>query len=283
MTGFTTLTFTVTTSSPIQLAELRKALEEESLSPYDQRVEQIVESPYFLQCEVLSEMLSLLKKAEGEKLGRTVGNLKLILPKLWPKLRVAEKGQIGQTYEDIYVAGKHFAALGLKNVLLLAQGFDFVPQTLRSDTFARAAKRLIEAHFSMNNYYKETVPAFELASLGSEIPKSVFPICMTAILCARLGNAHGFSWSAQASVNKILIALRNEQWEHYLNECLSTDKTILDKLEDDSPASRWHELCLELKLPNMRIDDPIIRELVESTSESEIRGLLPKIRSFIRG
>ena len=267
---------------PIQFAELRKTLEEESLLPNDLRVTQIVESPYFIQRTTLSVLLSLLKTANSAQLEHVIGNINVLLPKMWAKLGKPEKWQVGQTYAEVHAAGKHAATVGLKNALSVVQGFDYVPETLRSDTFAKAAHKLMEVHFSMNNFYNEGSSAAELVSLGSTIPKPAFPVCMTAILCVRLGNYYGIAWNAQDSANEILNALRKEQWEYYLNECLPNDKTILDKLEDPKPATRWTSLCEEFALAEKRIQNPFVAELTSASSHSQVQTARKKIRKAVR-
>jgi len=63
---------------PLQFSELRDALERESFSRNDDRVEKICESPYFIQRTVLSVLLSMLKTASGAQLEHAVGNANII-------------------------------------------------------------------------------------------------------------------------------------------------------------------------------------------------------------
>jgi len=76
---------------PIQFAELRDALESESFSRNDDRVEKICELPYFIQRTVLSVLLSMLKTAAGAQLEHAVGNTNVIVPRIWDCLRKPEK------------------------------------------------------------------------------------------------------------------------------------------------------------------------------------------------
>lgn len=123
-------------------------------------------------------LLSLLKSSRGAQLEHAVGNTNIVLPRIWSHLRQPERWQVGQAYAEVHTAGKKEASAGLKNALATVKGFDYVPETLRSDTFARAAHKVIEAHNSVNNYYKETAPIEELAALGTTIPRPAFPVCM---------------------------------------------------------------------------------------------------------
>ena len=263
---------------PIQFAELREALESESFGGDDTRIDQIAESPYFMQRTVLSVLLSMLKTSEGAQLEHAVGNTNVIVPKIWPNLRKPEKWQVGQAYAEVHAAGKSPAAVGLKNALAAVQGFDFVPETLRSETFAKAAQKVLEAHFSWDNFYKEARPLSELKMLGTTIPRPAFPLCMRAILCVRLGNSYGTANSAQTNVEVMLRSLRKEQWEYYLNECLPTDKTILDKMELSKPATRWIGLCTDFDLGEKSISDNKIRTLVEASNVTKVQAARRRIR-----
>jgi hypothetical protein len=267
---------------PIQFAELRQSLESESLAHSDSRVSQVAESPYFIQRTVLSVLLSMLKTASGAQLEHAVGNTNVILPRIWGNLRKPEKWQIGQTYAEVHSAGRQAAAVGLKNALASVKGFDFVPETLRSETFARAAQKVMEAHFAFNNFYNEAAPVRELAMLGSTIPRPAFPLCMRAVLCVKLGNYYGIANAAQSDADGILRSLRNQQWEYYLNECLPSDKTILDKIEDDKPANRWIGLCNEYKLSTLQVDNPRIKELLAASKTSVVQAARRKIRKVNR-
>ena len=264
---------------PIQFAELREALGEESFQRSDKRIDAILASPYFMQKTVLSVLLSLLKTANGAQLEHGVGNTNVIVPRLWSALRKPEKWQVGQTYAEIHSAGRRAAAVGLRNALAAVQGFDFVPETLRSDTFARAAKKVLDAHFSFDNYHKEATPTSELASLGSTIPKPAFPICMQAVLAVRLGNSYGVAYAAQGHANEVLTALRVEQWEYYLNECLPGDKTILDILVSDKPARRWAELTKEFSFKELDLVDPLVEKIASATSFEKVQSVAMKLRS----
>jgi hypothetical protein len=169
-------------------ATFRRSLEERTFTGNDEQIVGLLNSPYFFLKTTLSILMALLRTASGAQLEHVVRNNKLILPRIWPKLRKPEKWQTGQTYAEIYAEGKKDAVNGLKAALSEVAGFDSVPENLRSATFTRAAKDVMDAHQGMNNFYNEPSPMRALASLGSTIPSSAFPVCMTATLCAWLGN-----------------------------------------------------------------------------------------------
>lgn len=264
---------------PLQFAELRERLESESLGVDDERISQIAESPYFMKRTVLSVLLSMLKTAGGAQLEHAVGNTNVIVPQIWPDLRKPEKWQVGQTYAEVHAAGRRAAAVGLKNALAAVRGFDFVPETLRSETFARAAQKVMDAHFAWDNFYKEAAPLRDLKMLGTTIPRPAFPLCMRAVLCVKLGNGYGVAHAAQGDAREMLNSLRKEQWEYYLNECLPSDNTILDKLTDNKPASQWIGLSAEYNLADMQLSNQKLHSLAAATNINKVRNASRHVRT----
>ncbi|MCP9886458.1 hypothetical protein KBY96_00690 [Cyanobium sp. ATX 6A2] len=231
----------------MQFADFRKRLGEQTLSSGSGDVTAIQTSPYFFVRTTLSVLLSMIKTQQGATLEHAVGNCMVLVPSLWGRLREPERWQIGQAYAEVNASGNRLASGGLKKALLDVHGFDFVPETLRSSTYTEAAAKVLSAHFSMNNFFNERDPMQSLANLGTTIPMPAFAKCMEAALAVRLGNVWGEAWSAQSAANQLLSSLRPTQWEYYFNECLWRDRTVLDKLTDESkPVSRWCGLVAEL-------------------------------------
>jgi hypothetical protein len=248
---------------PVEFASLRRALENKTFDPDDVEVKNMIASPYFFLRTTLSVLLSLLKTGKGAQLEHAIGNANVFIPRMWPALRQPERWQTGQAYAELAAEGRRSASTGLKKVLLTVKGFDFVPETLRSDTYSAAAHQVLTAHFGYNNFYNEPEPMRVLADLGTTIPLPAFPVCMTATLCVRLGNRWGYSGAAQAAASQVLDGLRKEQWEYYLNHCLRSDKNILDKLaSDDRPLKRWVELVGEFDLNAKEVPDKHVARLL---------------------
>jgi len=254
---------------PMEFAALRKTLEEKTLASDSSEVSGILASPYFFQRTTLSVILSLVRTADGARLEHAVGNANAVIPALWTTLRQPEKWQVGNTYSVVAANGERTATAGLKKVLLAVQGFDFVPENLRSHTYTQAAHRVMEAHFGWNNFYNEGKPTRQLSNLGSTIPKPAFPVCMTALLCVRLGNSYGEARDASRAAHEMLTALRREQWEYYLTECLRSDKTILDKIASGGrTTAAWLNLVEALELSSIDVSDRNIGRLLPGDSPS---------------
>ena len=262
-------------------AAFRRSLEERTFKVNDEQIVGLLSSPYFFLKTTLSILMALLRTALGAQLEHVVRNNKLILPRIWPKLRKPEKWQAGQTYAEIYAEGKKDAVNGLKAALSEVSGFDFVPENLRSATFTRAAKDVMEAHQGMNNFYNEPSPMRALAALGSTIPSPAFAVCMTATLCVWLGNSYGYSWDAQGSANKILKGLSKERWVYYLDEVLPRDREVLAKLLFSKPAERWCELVQNFEILPAMVSNRTVSKLIRAGAEKSFDNVQNTTRNLI--
>jgi hypothetical protein len=217
----------------------------------------------------------------GAKLEHCLANLNQILPLLWPKLRDGERWQVGTTYSQVYSDGLETETAGLKQALLKVKGFDYVPETLRSSTFTKAAEALIQAHEGMNNFYNEENPALQLEKLGTVIPAPALGPCMTALLCVRLGNSYGASWSAQPIANRLLKRLGAERWSYYLENVLPGEMRVLEKLESTRPNAEWRGMSRSVLASDMAFKNKNIRDLVTASMADDERGVMSAARKLI--
>jgi len=262
-----------TMQPPVEFAKLREALETKTFADDDPELQGLVASPYFFLKTTLSVLLSLLKTSDGAQKEHVTGNCVIFIPTMWPSLRKPERWQVGQSYFDATGDGDRASTAALKRVLTTVQGFDYVPETLRSSTYSHAARKVLEAHFAFNNFYNEPAPVKALAKLGSTIPKPAFPICMSALLCVRLGNRYGRSVAAQAPASLVLNSLRKSQWEYYLVECLQADKNVLEKLYSSGfPLGHWIEVRDEFDLTSIEIENSLVSRIVKGNREAVIKA-----------
>ncbi|MFM7854581.1 MAG: hypothetical protein ACKO96_22310, partial [Flammeovirgaceae bacterium] len=105
----------------------------------------------------------------------------------------------------------------------------------------------------------------QLASMGSVIPINAFPICMTSILCVKLGNSFGVSWAAQPNADELLNKITKERWIYYFNEVLPNDERVLYKIQFNSRAERWADLITSRA---------IFQEIRSSIENSKVKKLL---------
>jgi hypothetical protein len=79
----------------------------------------------------------------------------------------------------------------------------------------------------------------------------------------------------------MLDSLRAEQWSYYLNECLRSDRTVLDKLVDDGPTKRWIELASIYRFHEIQPRQLQIRRLLEASAKN-IVGLVQQRAQELR-
>jgi hypothetical protein len=254
--------------APTEFVSFRSALEGRTFKTADSEVHALVAAPYFFKRTTLSILLAGVKGRSGAQYEHTLGNIAVIVPIIWPHFRDAEKWSVGQAYAEAVNAGNSAAVSALKKALVAVQGFDYVPETLRSQTFSGAASALINVHTSTNNFYNEKAAVVALVKLGSTIPWPAFPICMSALVAIYLGNRFGHTWDAQSDVEALFARLTNNQWEYYLNECLTNDQLILSKLAwYESPLDRWMELSKKYDFDDRVIKNRDVEKLINSSVE----------------
>jgi hypothetical protein len=246
-------------------------LEENTLNDDNPYILKLIQSPYFFHRTVIRILLSIVKTSNGAQLENALANSNLIMPMLWGNLQHPEKWQIGRTYSELFINGQTIAASGLKRVLLKVRGFDFVPEDLRSSSFIKVANEILGAHEGMNNFYNEPKPVSTLYNMGSVIPTPAFPICITAILCVKLGNNYGVSNAAQGIVNEMLKNTSRDRWVYFFKECLQYNDRLLYKLMDYKILDRWLGLFPEsiIDVALLEIQEKDLINLLKFTREND--------------
>nr|WP_320021726.1 hypothetical protein [uncultured Draconibacterium sp.] len=255
-------------SIAIEFSQFRDRLLNETLSPNDPQVEQLVNSPLFYLRTVISILISSIKSDKGARLEHTLANLNLLITNIWQHLGEKDKWNIGTAYRDVTAAGNTIAASGLKNALLKVGGFDYVPENLRSITFKNAAKRVIETHFAFNNFYNEPSVVKKLASLGSTIPSPALAECIQAYLVVYMGNSYGISYDAAEIARQKLGEITYERWDYYFRKVIQDDEIILSKFWGSSQVNRLSDLLqsngiteiLHLPKDNQKLFNSIIKK-----------------------
>jgi hypothetical protein len=252
-----------------RFVRFREDLLRKPLSDNDGTIDLIRSSPYFFRKLAISILLSAIKSSTGASLEIALGNLNAALPNLWDTVKETEKWQVGHTYAEVYAAGNSFATQGVKKALLKVRGFDFVPENLRSDTFAKAAQEILRAHDGMNNFFTEGPAVRALEKLGTIIPAPALAACTTALLSVTLGNYYGASFTGEPLARALLERYSVDRWEYYLNQVLPGDVRILNKLDDSKPRSRWKKLARDCAFDSLAVKDITIRMLVDASIEDD--------------
>jgi hypothetical protein len=265
-----------------KFAEFRRSLETETFLPGDSRCDTLLASPYFFRRLAVAVLLSGTRSYSGAKLEHCLANLNILLPQLWPTTREPERWQVGTTYAQVYADGLQVQTAGLKEALMKVRGFDYVPENLRSQTFIRAAEAIIRAHEGMNNFYNEEAPTTALERLGTVIPAPAVGACMTALLCVRLGNSYGVSWSAQPIADRLLRKQAPDRWAYYLDKVLPGETRILEKLTDARPSREWFSLAKQL-LAGITVREKPVKALLDASLAQDQRRLGVAVRKIVDG
>lgn len=228
-------------SVAIQFSNFRDRLLSETLKADDEVVDQIMNISLFYLRTINTVLLSSIKYDQGAKFEHAINNFNLIIHQMWEKLAESDKWNIGMAYRDVTADGNIKAVKGLKNALLKVNGFDFVPENLRSLTFKKAAKDVIDIHFAFNNFYNEPAAVKKLANLGTTIPTPALIDCIQAYLVVYLGNAYGHSHGAAPIAENELSKIASDKWEYYFKKVIQTDETILWELDYEGPVKRFSD------------------------------------------
>jgi hypothetical protein len=225
-------------SIAIEFSELRKRLLKETIPLDDPQIVQLLESPVFYLKTVIAVLVAAVKNEKGAGQEHAVGNLSNLIQPMWTHIAEKDRWQIGNAYRDVTSAGNINAAKGLKNALLKVKGFDYVPENLRSTTFKKAAKAVLEAHFGSNNFYTEGPLVANLSKLGSSIPAPAFIECVQAYLCVFLGNPWGHAFASESVAERELKKIPGDRWEYYFGKVIQNDEVVLPKLLSSKPRDR---------------------------------------------
>lgn len=240
-----------------EFSSLRKSIIEDDLKEDDDQILKLSKSSLFFIRTILTLLIKSVKKGKGIELDHSVNNFSMLIPVLWNRLTKDDKWKIGEAYRDVVTDGNEKASKGVKFALTKVRGFDFVPESLRSNTFRNVAQHLIEIHYAYNNYYNEPRAVKELAKLGSVIPDPAFAVCIKAYLLVYTGNFYGISNEAVVTAEEELLKINSEKWKLFFDEILPNDYDLLSNLEDNLPMNRMQAFVKRLSLGNM---DDISRE-----------------------
>jgi hypothetical protein len=273
------------TSVAVEFEEIRKKLLNEDIASDDSTIKELASYPIFYLRTMLTVLLSAIKNEKGGTFDHSVNNLNAILPHVWGAISDTDKWRIGSVYRDVTTEGNVPAASAMKKALMKVKGFDFVPENLRSNTFIKAAKEVIEVHFSMNNYYNEPAAVSKLSNLGTTIPKpAIFP-CLQAYMAVYLGNQYGVSFKAEGIALEQLKRISIDDWHTYFDNALASDEVILGKMLNHSPFQRMTLLISSIKILSDWEPSGITRKLIGAikkkdftTTSREATSLLEKFK-----
>ncbi|MFH1114192.1 MAG: hypothetical protein V1792_09750 [Pseudomonadota bacterium] len=264
----------------VEFSKLRDKLFSTTLQPSDPQVQQLLSSPTFYVRTVVQVLLSSAKSGDGAQLENSLANINLFLPMLWPNMPETDRWAVGIAYRDVTSEGRILAAKGLKQALLKVGGFDYVPETLRSTTYRKAAKAVIDAHFNFNNFYTEPPLVSTLLRLGSTVPAPAVIDCIQAYLVVILGNHYGISYRAADLAKQGINGIAPERWMYYLNAAIPTDEVVLHKLSYiERAAGLFSEIVKDKVGP---ADRDQLKGAARKLALAALEGNAPRIREVAK-
>ena len=258
----------------VPFVTFRERLKSEVVNASHPVYSQLMSSPYFYKKTITKTLLNLAKTLQDSAERENVfANIGYIIPGIWSSLSSDDRWAVGRSYAQANSDGDINLSKSLKSLLIKIKGFDYVPENLRSNSYIKAAKDLLSAHFGMNNFYNEPAYAKVLSEMGSSIPAPAFGTCMTAILACRLGNRYGYSWSAQQYLNVLLDRVSPDRWLYYFETIFPTDETILYKLASSPElVDRFHDIVVNYKLYELAFTKAEVRKCIQSFNSDNLRS-----------
>lgn len=274
-------------SVALEFSQFRNRLHNESIDSRDEQILTLESSALFYVRTVLNILISNIKTLQGAGLENSLANINMILPKVWDRIADKDKWNIGSAYRDVVAEGKRTATNGMKKALLKVKGFDFVPENLRSDTFIRAARALIDIHYAYDNFYNEPAAVQNLSNLGSVIPPPALQDCMAAYLLVYTGNSYGVSNKGADLAYPELKKISKERWQYFFDNILIKDENILSNLLGNNQIGRFAKLIRKTGNDNLQnFKYPKIERLYKAILNEDypqVKGMTSNLLNELRG
>lgn len=266
--------------------KFKHLLLENDIKKGDEIFSKIEVAPLFYLRTICSILLSAIRKENGAHLEHAAANLNTIIESIWKRIAEEDRWNIGNTYKDMVANGNEKAANGVKMALTKVRGFDYVPETVRSDTFNDYAQKLLDVHYDFNNFYNEPSAARALSRLGSSIPKAAFAKCIKAYLCVLMGNYYGVSNAAIPIVEEELSHIARDRWNFYFSEMITKDEDVLYHFQTDSQIDRLRTfLCRHglTDLTDMPYPNNKLYESILNSDFGKAKRIAQKLNNTLRG
>lgn len=255
--------FTTDDSFGLQFNDFRENLKTGTITElYDDDKAMFATCPYFYLKTTVRSLLKLFRDTDGIEFDNVTRNMNVVFPVIWDRLKIEERRALADAYTD-YSESDDSREKIIKVVMLQVRGFDYVKENVRSRTYIQTAKKLIDIHFGMQNFYNEPRAIKDLEDLGTVIPKLALKECVTAILYVKLGNEYGTSWRAEEVANRMLSNLTEEDWITYLENYMIEENHLLDVIHQSTKIrNKWKEVIKTYNLKKINIIAPKAKSLI---------------------
>lgn len=241
----------------IEFKTFREDLKTRQFNSSSGEVELLKSSPYFFIKTTIRTLLNLIKTTKDIEKTLVLNNSIIFIENLWDNLFVEDKRNIGQTYAISINDGDKEIFKTFSTILEKVQGYDFVPETTRSNAYIKVAKSYISVHYSMNNFYNEPAYAKKLNNMGTLIPDFALSECLEAVIISSIGNKYGISTGAQSSNKAVLEKITYEQWKEFFSCLILENQNILEDLKysDSHMINRWFNIVSKYVPKDFNIKD----------------------------
>ena len=254
----------------IEFGDFRNSLKYDLFEKQSQKMEMLINSPYFYKKTTVRTLINLIASTEGAEYETVSSNFSSIIEAVWESLTSDDRYFVGVTYSKYANKGELKYIVTFKQALEKVHGFDYVPENLRSLSFIRAAKNIKKVHYEFNNFYKEPDAVKTLERLGNHIPKPAIKESISATLMVLLGNFYGSSNGAEDTAYKILDKLDKASWKYYINECFPYDEDVLAKIAaGDRRTQVWCRVVKKYNLLDLEISDIKLQDLMKASSNED--------------
>lgn len=243
----------------IEFIRFRDDLKGKKFASTDTEVEHLQSTPYFFIKTTIRTILNLIKTEEDTSKKLVLHNAIIFIEALWDKLFIEDKKNIGTTYAVAINDGDKDVFKTFSTILDKVQGYDYVPETTRSNAYIKVAKSYISTHYEMNNFYNEPAYAKKLNNMGTVIPDFALNKCIEAVIVSRIGNRYGVADAAQPSNNKVFKKITYEQWKEFFSYLIVQNQNILEDISyaGTSMLDNWFDLVEEFVPKDFNIKDKL--------------------------
>jgi len=273
-------------SNFVPYVDMRRDLQSKLLSEDSPLLTSLANSPYFYIRTITHTMINLASDEKNPMLDVSLQNTVMVLKTVWSKLEENERWYIGITYSQAVSAGNAKLTKALRTVLNSNKGFDYVPESTKSDTYRRTARHLLAKHNEFDNFYNETEIANLLANMGTSIPRAAVFECLTAVLICRLGNSYGISIGAKEYLDAVLDSTSKENWAYFLNQ-MATNGELLYELayvnRNNGVLGEWSRIVIKYNLDKLILTEKV-NSLIQASACMDyykVRDMAMKLYSAI--
>lgn len=264
-------------TSAIEFKAFRDSLKDETYTKEDKKVEELKISPYFYIRTTIRALLSMIKASYKEKnlaeLNKVLHNSNIFIAELWEKIFIEDRKLIGSVYSEAIADGHKEVFTTFSMLLDSVHGYDYVPETTRSNAYKKIARQYISTHYEFNNFYNEPAYAKKLDDMGTVIPDFALQDVLRAVLLSVIGNSYGVSIAAQSYNQSVLKKVSIDQWKTFFANLIVEDQEILEKLTfgNEAMIQRWCEAITSFVTSGFNIQNTMAKNIYEYTFSKEIK------------